>query len=287
MLAPMATVGYASQAGVTVVQQTEQAAVFYLDGRPLSNVEAQCIDGTYYVTLSSMMSEIDPSAVVEQSDNTATVTAEYTVVQDSSAKSAQAVTEVLDTLTLTAEVGKKYLVANGRYLYVEGGIITVNDMVAVPVRVLSKALNLTVTYDAATGHVLLNSNEQAGYLEDGDSYYSADDLYWLSRIISSESGNQVLAGKIAVGNVVLNRVSSSKFPNTVYKVIFQKNQFGPASSGSIKKTPNEESVIAAKLVLDGATALDNVLFFNRAGAFSYASRNRTYVATIGDHAFYA
>ena len=102
-----------------------------------------------------------------------------------------------------------------------------------------------------------------------------------------ESGNQPLTGKIAVANVVLNRVYNSRFPDTVYDVIFQKNQFGPASSGSIYREPNVESVIAAKLAMDGAEALDNVLFFNRAGLNCYASRNRSYVATIGGHAFYA
>jgi N-acetylmuramoyl-L-alanine amidase len=287
MLAPMVTAGYASQAVGAVETQPEEAAVFYLNGQPLQSVEAQCIDGTYYVTLASVMNGIDPSAVVEESDHTATVTAEYTVVRESDAQSAQAVAEVLDTLTLTAAVGEKYLVANGRYLYAEDGIITVCDEVAVPIRLLAKALNLDVDYDSETMQVLLTSGDQTGYLEDGDSYYNSDDLYWLSRIISCESGNQSLTGKIAVGNVVMNRVASSKFPNTVYSVIFQKNQFSPASSGSIKKSPNAESVVAAKLVMEGVTALDGVLFFNRAGASSYASRNRTYVATIGDHAFYA
>jgi N-acetylmuramoyl-L-alanine amidase len=169
---------------------------------------------------------------------------------------------------------------------VSGGVIAINNAVAVPIRVLAKALNMTVGFDTVNQCVAILSGEP-GYLEDGDSYYDSNDLYWMSRIINSESGNQSLSGKIAVGNVVMNRVASSKFPNTVYSVIFQKNQFGPASSGSIKKTPNDESVIAAKLVLEGTTALDGVLFFNRAGASCYASRNRTYVATIGDHAFYA
>ena len=96
-----------------------------------------------------------------------------------------------------------------------------------------------------------------------------------------------MAGKIAVGNVVMNRVASYKFPNTVEGVIFQKNQFSPASSGSIHRDPNWESVVAAKLVLDGAVVLENALFFNRAGLNCYASRNRPYVATIGGHSFYA
>ena len=60
----------------------------------------------------------------------------------------------------------------------------------------------------------------------------------------------------------------------------------PAASGSIYRDPNAESEIAAMLVLDGAQVTPDALFFNAAGARSYASRTRTYVATIGDHAFY-
>lgn len=196
--------------------------------------------------------------------------------------------EEAETLRFTAVVGEKYVQANGRYLYVKDGVRLVHDKVAVPVRVLAKIFNLDVGYDSATENVTLDSQSGVGaYLQDAESYYNADTLYWLSRIIYAESGNQVLEGKIAVGNVVMNRVASPLFPDNIYDVLFQRNQFSPASSGSIYRTPNEQSVVAAKLVMDGAVALKNVLFFNRAGMNSYASRNRPYVGTIGAHAFYA
>ena len=117
----------------------------------------------------------------------------------------------------------------------------------------------------------------------------AGELYWLSHIINAESGNQPLSGKIAVGNVVLNRVANPRFPDTVYEVIHQRGQFTPVSNGSIKLTPNAESVIAAKLCLDGANTVGNALYFlnPRTASNSWASRTRPYVATIGAHAFYA
>lgn len=346
-----ATVAFASGAGdVTGILQetqgqTEQTAQFYLDGEPLYDVVAKSIDGTYYVTLASMLPLIDSSAVVEESTGAASVTAQAVVVvgtaeeQDPSQSgqpdapeelqgsegqaeddlltalhalgtgakllanpletelqtdadaeaepTPEAVVEVVDTLTMTAAVGDQYVVANGRYLYVEDGVITLDGAVAVPVRVLAEVMKMTTEYDAQTGLVHLTSSEEIGYLEDGDTYYDSDSLYWLSRIIYCESGNQVLDGKIAVGNVVLNRVSDSRFPDTIYDVIFQKNQFSPASSGSIYREPNEASVIAAKLVLDGAVVLEDALFFNRAGLVCYASKNRPYITTIGGHAFYA
>lgn len=311
-------------------QDEEQTAAFYLDGEPLYDVVCQSINGTYYVTLASMMALIDPNAVVEETADMATLTAEAVVVSEQpiqwqepeqpegetseeavqlpqegeddvqaeddvqtpedafhSLAAGEAVAEVLDTLTLTAVVGEEYLIANGRYLYAEDGIITLNGSVAVPLRLLAKALKLSVWFDTDSKSVFLARSNEIGYLEDGEDYYDSEAVYWLSRIIYCESGNQVLAGKIAVGNVILNRVSDPKFPSSIYAVIFQKNQFGPASSGSIHRDPNESSIIAAKLTLDGAVALDDVLFFNRAGQSCYASRNRTYVATIGSHAFYA
>ncbi len=304
LIAPLATVAYAAEAlpegepdtSEVLLEQTEPTAVFYLDGEPLEHVDAQSISGTYYVTLSSILPLIDSTTIVEDDGyGTATVTAEASVVTEAAAPvegdedalmEGETVT-VLDTLTMTAQAGQRYVVANGRYLYVEDAVIRLNGAVAVPIRVVAEAMNLTAEYDADTGLVHLTRSAEVGYLEDGTSYYNADDLYWLSRIVSCESGNQPLLGKIAVANVVLNRVRSSRFPDTVYDVIFQKNQFGPASSGSIYREPNEESVIAAKLAMDGAEALDNVLFFNRAGLSCYASKNRSYVATIGGHAFYA
>ncbi|NCB07514.1 MAG: hypothetical protein EOM73_05065, partial [Bacteroidia bacterium] len=119
--------------------------------------------------------------------------------------------------------------------------------------------------------------------------YKSDSVYWLSRIISTESGNQPLAGKVAVGTVILNRVSSPLFPNTIYEVIFDHRggsyQFSPARSGSISREPNEQSVLAAKLCLDGAQEAGPSLYFNRAGITCWASRNRTLITTIGAHSF--
>ena len=309
-----------------VVEEQESTAVFYLDGEPLYDVVAECIGGTYYVTLASMMPLIDENAVVEENAEKATLTAEAVVVTEVEEEAAkedaetteeeeksgsvvlvafgvlrtevekeaeeepkveEAVAEVVDTLTLTAEVGDQYLVANGRYLYAEGGVITLEEQVAVPVRLLAEALNLTVGYDGETGCVTLESSDEVGYLTDAEEYYDEESLYWLSRIIYSESGNQSLSGKIAVGNVVLNRVENPAFPDTIYDVIFQKNQFSPAGSGSIYRDPRESSVIAAKLVLDGAEVMEDALFFNRVGLKCFASRNRPFIATIGGHSFYA
>ena len=267
-----------------IVEETVEQAPFQLDGIPQQSLVYENRSGVTYVTVGSFVSMLDPEAAVEEENGAVTVNAaRVSQVVDGSGNTA---TVVEETLNLTVKAGAPYIVANGRYLYAKDGIITLNNSIAAPVRVLARVFNLDVGYN---GSVLLSrrSASEGIYIQSGDSSYNADTLYWLSRIINAESGNQVLNGKIAVGNVVMNRVKSPLFPNNIYDVLYQKNQFAPASSGSLKRTPNEESVIAAKLVLDGAEIVPTALFFNRAGLSCYASRNRTYVTTIGEHAFYA
>ena len=126
----------------------------------------------------------------------------------------------------------------------------------------------------------------------GWSFYNDDNVYWLSRIINAEARGESLDGQIAVGNVVLNRVASPLFPDTIYTVIFQTTygiiQFSPIANGSIYTTPAESCVIAAKLALDGAnTASDSLYFLNvKAATTLWVVRNCSYVTTIGNHSFY-
>lgn len=87
-------------------------------------------------------------------------------------------------------------------------------------------LGATVEWDAASSRILVVGSGTA--IQSGDAFYPSEDLYWLSHIIYAESGTQLMEGKIAVGNVVLNRVNDPRFPNTVYGVVFQRNQFTPA-----------------------------------------------------------
>lgn len=289
---------------IVEVEKVQDAVL--LDGELAESVEFEILDGVCYVTVSSFVSLMDAEAMVEEENGAVSVNSSTVIEvvaleaqppeegQDAQPESAQAGQDVelaadvvTDDLSLTAAAGGDYVVANGRYLYAEGGVVQLDGRVAVPVRLLARVFNLDVAYDAQDGLVLLTSREgTAPYLEDAGAVYDPDVLYWLSRIIYAESGNQPLEGKIAVGNVVMNRVNNPRFPDNIYDVLFQKNQFSPAASGSIYRDPNEESVVAAMLVLDGAQVTPDALFFNAAGVRSYASRTRTYVATIGDHAFY-
>ena len=268
------------------VEEVEAWAPFELDGELKESVEYEKRDGVTYVTVRSFVTMIDPEAMIEEENGNVTVnSAKVAQVVDGSGNTANVVEE---TLSMTVNTGAPYIVANDRCIYAKGSVGTLNGSVALPVRLLAGVFNLEVGYDEERQTVLLNHMADKGaYILPGESCYDADTLYWLSRIIYAESGNQILEGKIAVGNVVMNRVKSPKFPNDIYGVLYQKNQFGPASSGSLKRTPNAESVVAAKLVLEGVEIVPGALFFNRAGMACYASRNRAYLTTIGAHAFYA
>lgn len=122
--------------------------------------------------------------------------------------------------------------------------------------------------------------------------YNAEEIYWLARIIEAEAGGEPYEGKVAVGNVILNRVNSKEFPNTIYNVIFEYYgsipQFSPVADGTIYNTPSEESVNAAKDALNGVRPVGNSTYFfnpNKA-AGSWIVKNKNYVSTIGGHVFY-
>ncbi|MDR2420813.1 MAG: cell wall hydrolase [Oscillospiraceae bacterium] len=117
--------------------------------------------------------------------------------------------------------------------------------------------------------------------------YGAEDVKWLSRIIYAEAGGESFDGMLAVGNVVMNRLRSEYYPDTVHGVIFDRRsgvQFTPAYSGAINNTPSEACVKAAKLALDGAEIVGGSLYF--ASASCWASRHRELYKTIGAHDFY-
>lgn len=133
--------------------------------------------------------------------------------------------------------------------------------------------------------------KQAKSMVKPDSAYDYEDLYWLSRIISAEAKGESFTGQIGVGTVVLNRVRSSQFPNTIKGVVFDKKygtQFTPVANGSIYDKPTESAVVAAKMCLDGYTLSNSVLYFlnPRISTSSWIQNNRKYAFRVGNHDFY-
>ena len=138
----------------------------------------------------------------------------------------------------------------------------------------------------------LNNSSAISKKETSSKNYTSGDLYWLARIIEAEAGAEPYQGKVAVGNVILNRVNSKEFPNTIYNVIFEYYgsipQFSPVADGSIYNTPSEDSIKAAKDALNGVKPVGNsTYFFNpNKTAGTWIVKNNIYVTTIAGHAFY-
>lgn len=194
-----------------------------------------------------------------------------------------------ENLEITATENSLYISANGRYFYTVSRVLEIGGELYVPIEPMVKALNCHIGKDASGAYVVRSGDTRL--LKSGDRFYREDEVFWLARIISAESRGESLEGKIAVGNVVLNRVRSSQFPNTIYGVIFDKKfgvQFTPVANGTVYQTPTEESIIAAKICLEGYTLSDDILYFlnPRHATASWVQNNRPYAFTIGNHAFY-
>ncbi len=197
--------------------------------------------------------------------------------------------------TLTVELGgivieacrsDQYMRANGRYLYLPDGYMEIDGSFVIPVTAAAKIFTLSVSWNTELGaYDLSTASEQI--LQSGDEYYNEDDIYWMSRIITWESGNQPVAGQIGVGNVVLNRIESPRFANTLKDVIFEPGQFSPVDTGAIYGDPYEISVVCAKLVYEGYNTVGDALFF-QVGRYWENGMNSTttWLMSIGDHNFF-
>ena len=114
--------------------------------------------------------------------------------------------------------------------------------------------------------------------------YDASDLAMLAAIIECEAGNQSYEGKLAVGSVVVNRVNSPRFANSISGVLYAPGQFTPVASGRftivLSRGASASCIQAAQEVLNGKITI-NALYFH-----VYRSGIDTYGTVIGDHIFY-
>lgn len=116
----------------------------------------------------------------------------------------------------------------------------------------------------------------------------ADMIELLARVINGEARGEPYKGQVAVGAVIMNRVESSEFPNTISGVIYQANQFSCVMDGQINKAidPNSTVYKAAREAYNGADPTNGALFFfNPSIIKSSWLYSRKAVATIGSHRF--
>ena len=195
-----------------------------------------------------------------------------------------------DSLDLRAPEDEFYIEANGRMLWCEYGVFTEDDVLYIPLGRAAKAFGFDTTYVYEDNTTYLTRLRSA--VVPAEDYYDEEDVRWLSKIIHAEAQGEPFRGKLAVGNVILNRVESDEFPDTVYDVIFDRDhgvQFTPTVNGAIQQDPNEDSVLAAKLCLDGAVLNEHMLYFlnERIAGSLWVPQNCKFVMAIGEHTFYS
>ena len=115
---------------------------------------------------------------------------------------------------------------------------------------------------------------------------SSTNLNLLARVVYGEARGEPYTGQVAVAAVVLNRVKSSSFPNTVAGVVYQSGAFDCVSDGQINLTPNQSAYNAARDALNGWDPTYGCLFYyNPRTATSKWMLSRTVKLNIGNHAF--
>ena len=123
-------------------------------------------------------------------------------------------------------------------------------------------------------------------LPTGETSSYNNDLNLLARIINGEARGESYTGQLAVGAVVLNRVRSSSFPNTISGVIYQPGAFTAVSDGQINKPVVQTCVNAARDAMNGWDPSGGALYYyNPAIATSSWIWSRPVVARIGNHVF--
>lgn len=191
-------------------------------------------------------------------------------------------------LEIVAGDGCYVTYANGRALFnTTPNVIMSDGRLYIPANVFAKAVGMKVS--STDGSIKFSGSYAP--IQSGDKFYRQDEVFWLARIIHAESRGESLLGQIAVGNVVLNRVKSAYYPNTIYGVIFDRKygvQFSPILDGSIYNTPSYNATLAAKICLEGYDITDGAFFFlePRLATSSWIPRTREYAFTIGNHDFY-
>ena len=130
----------------------------------------------------------------------------------------------------------------------------------------------------------LSVGTAAAVTSTASSYQS--DVELLARLIHGEARGEPYVGMVAVGAVVLNRVKSSRFPNTLAGVIYQSGAFDAVSDGQINLAPNEQSRRAARDALNGWDPTGGCLYYyNPSTATSSWIWTREVRLNIGDHSF--
>ena len=191
-------------------------------------------------------------------------------------------------MTLTVNDGAYVTYVGARPIFSFSNSVVMSDgEMYMPLSTLAKSAGLSLNESGTEATLSGNLRPMSA-----KAPYTEDEIFWLARIIQAESSGESLLGKIGVGTVVMNRVRSPLYPNTIWGVIFDRNygvQFSPILNGTIYNTPNYQSRLAAMICLEGFSISPGALFFlePRLSTSSWIPKNRKYLFSILHHDFYA
>lgn len=115
---------------------------------------------------------------------------------------------------------------------------------------------------------------------------SNNDLYLLAKCVHAEARGESYTGQVAVAAVILNRVKSASFPNTISGVIYQPWAFTAVNDGQINLEPNQSAYNAARDAMNGwDPTYGAIYYYNPATATSKWIYSRKTTVTIGKHVF--
>ena len=138
----------------------------------------------------------------------------------------------------------------------------------------------------AMGIYSSSSSSGSSSSSNSSSSTNSNDLNLLSRLVYGEARGEPYTGQVAVAAVVLNRVKSSSFPNTISGVIYQSGAFDVVSDGQINLTPNDTAKKAAQDALNGWDPTNGAIYyFNPSTATNKWIWSRPMTVTIGKHRF--
>lgn len=138
------------------------------------------------------------------------------------------------------------------------------------------ALGMNDSYNA------LNGNNKPS----SSNGYSSSDLYLMAKAIYAEGRGESYTGQVAIGAVIMNRLKSPSFPNTISGIIYQKGAFTAVADGQINLEPNQTAYNAARDAMNGWDPTYGALYYyNPAKATSAWIFSRQTVTTIGKHVF--
>ena len=139
---------------------------------------------------------------------------------------------------------------------------------------------------AALGVTLSGGSASSSSASSASTGYVSSDHRLLARLVYAEARGESYKGQVAVAAVVLNRVSSASFPNTVSGVVYQSGAFSCVSNGSINCTPDDSCIRAALDALNGWDPTGGCLYYyNAKTAADSWIFSRTVQTVIGNHSF--